>query len=306
MPYGTVAPVACYVEGWRRVWAHRKLLFLFYLPNLILAYLATLPLRKALTRSIGHSLMSDRLAAGLSLGFLGDLGYENPGLYSTLLSLTVAAGLIYLVTVTFLLGGAVRALSLPRRRALSEIFSDSAAYFGCYLRLLLLSIPFYAAALVLGWFVAKGILAASRSVGGPGPWLAARILTTLVLFFLLFFVNLLFDYAKILAVRDGAGRAFAALRGAFRFVFRHAGVGKGLALYYLVVVTGLLVLVLYNVGASLLDSPTPFAIALLALWQQLFILARLWVKLLFYSAQSAAVESLSPGIEPVEPVEFLA
>jgi|GEM_PF-5483387 len=296
---------SCYAEGWRRVRRHFRVVWLFYVPGLVLAYFASMPLGKALQRSIGHSLASDRVAAELSLRFLGDLAYEHAGLFPTLFALAATGAAIYLLTVTFLLGGAVRSLLLPEPRPVFEVLSDGARFFGCFLRLFLISLPAYAAAIGVGFLVGKGLVALFSLSASPGAWVCARVLAVLGILSGLWFVNLVFDYAKLLAVRHEEHRARGALREAVGFLFS-GRFWRAAGLYGLVLLTGALALGMYNLGAAVLDGPAPARIALLIVWQQLFILIRVVVKLLFYGAQASLMGWAEPRMEPVEPAGFLA
>ncbi|MDZ7374270.1 MAG: hypothetical protein ONB23_09910 [candidate division KSB1 bacterium] len=295
-----------YLEGWRRVWRERKLLWLFYLPSLLLAYLAALPLEKALERSIGHSLMSDRVAERLTFRFLGDLAYEHPGLFPILIALAAAGAAVYVLLVTFLLAGAVRSLVLPAGRPLSLTLADSVSFFGCYLRLFLLSLPIYGLGAGVAFLVARGVVALVDLVGAPWSWVLGRALAIALFLAALYWTNLVFDLAKIFAAQDNERRALSSLRKAGRFLFARPRLGQAAGVYLLALGTGVFVTALYNLGAAIWDRPATAAILALVVWQQLFVLARVAVKLLFYGALGCVVSGERPQWEPVEPSDLLA
>lgn len=292
--------------GIRQVFHHKKLLLLFYVPNLLLAYILTVPVKSALQRAIGHSLVSEEVARFVNISFLVELSREHPGLISALLSGVGGAMLVTVLLNTFLLGGAVSSLTLRRSSAWGEVFADSATYFGRFFRLFLLSLVGYALAIFLAFFLNRGFVALGRALADSSGSFAGRIagLVTLAVFVL--FVNQIFDYAKILTTRYDEPRAWHALRRSLGFIFSDAHFWRTLFLYYLVTAFAVLAVVVYNGGASVLDFPSNLFILLLFLWRQLFILVKVGIKLLYYSSQAMYVNAQLPQVEPMEPTEFLA
>ncbi len=292
--------------GVRQVFHHKKLLLLFYVPNLLLAYILTVPVRKALQQVIGHSLVSEEVARFVNVAFLVDFSRERPGLVSALLAGVGAAMLITVFLNTFLLGGAVSSLTLRRTSTWSDVLSDAASYFARFFRLLLLSLVGYALAVLVAFLLSRGFSALGQIVAAESGHFAGRVGGLLLLLLLVLFVNQIFDYAKILTVRYDEPRARVALRQAVGFIFTDGHFWRTLALYYLITACAGLAIFLYNTGASLLDSPNGFFVLLLFVWQQLFILTKVGIKLLYYGSQAMYVNSELPQVEPMEPTELLA
>ncbi len=295
-----------FAAGVRQVFHHKKLLLLFYVPNLLLAYILTVPVRKALQQVIGHSLVSEEVARFANIAFLADFAREQPRLVSTLLAGVGAAMLITVFLNTFLLGGAVSSLTLRRASAWGEVFSDAANYFGRFFRLLLLSLVGYGLAVFFALFLSRGLAALGQVLAHESGNFAGRVAGLLLLAVFVLFVNQIFDYAKILTVRYDEPGAWRAFRRALGFVFTDGHFWRTLGLYYLVTTFAVFAIFVYNGVAALLDSPTGFFILLLFLWQQLFILTKVGIKLLYYGSQAMYVNSELPQVEPMEPTELLA
>ena len=115
-----------------------------------------------------------------------------------------------------------------------------------------------------------------------------RVLLYAVFGLLLIAVNALFDYAKIRAVVEDRHSAIGALVAAARFL-RRVGV-RALALYLL---NGLLFLIVLAIYAAVAPGAAGggSAMWLAFLIGQAYLLARLWVKLLFYASQTALFQS---------------
>jgi hypothetical protein len=65
---------------------------------------------------------------------------------------------------------------------------------------------------------------------------------------------------------------------------------------------GIIALLIYNPIADLLSAPNAIIVAILFLWQQLFILFRMMLRLGLYSAQVHLYNELSGQVATAEPV----
>ena len=273
-----------------RYWPALLIIFLF---NLVMALLLTLPFRHLWVKSVGYSLAGKELASELNLGYLIDFfitnraslaaGYPAP--------LLLGAGVIYLLVNTFFAGGAIGLFHREERFTLESFFREAGRWFWRFLRLFLISLLFIGVVFLFNslW---KAIAKSALEESANEPlifWMTASRYGVVLL--LLLFVNMVFDYAKIATVISGGRRMFRTTFRAFGFVFSH--LGRTLGLYYLVILLGGILLALYlTVSYWLIPASV---VVLVFVWQQLYSVARVWVRLLFFSSQMALYKTAAPA-----------
>ena len=200
------------------------------------------------------------------------------------------AGAAYVLFWIFIVGGIIDRYARNRPVRSHGFFSASGVFFFRFLRLA-----------VFAW-IGYGVLFGyvhSWLFGWLYPWVtrdlavernafAVRVLLYLVFGLLLLATNMLFDYAKIRAVVEDRRSMIGALVAGGRFIARHhAGTS---ALYLLNGTLFVLVLAIYAAvvpRAGGLGWPMWLGLAV----GQLYLLARLWVKLVFYASQTSFFQS---------------
>ncbi|MDH5406185.1 MAG: hypothetical protein OEX80_06570, partial [Candidatus Aminicenantes bacterium] len=163
-------------------------------------------------------------------------------------------------------------------------FSFGGTYFNRFFRLFIISGILYGILYFLFVPYISGIInqvgetAASERVA-----MVLGLIFAVVMFFLLFLVNMIFDYAKIRTV-VGDGRSMIVQTGkAIGFVFKNFG--RTMGLYYFIGVLGIVFMVIYGVVEPRISQVTPLLVLLAFVWQQVYMLARIWVRLTFFSSQ---------------------
>jgi hypothetical protein len=283
----------------------------------LVTVLASVPLalgvRAAIARHLGSSLEADRAAAGANYNWMLEFSEQAGGVNTTfgprvlgfgavldnLSALAdresrpaaiVGVAVLYLLAWTFFAGGLIDRYARGRALGAPAFFQACGGFFGRLIRLGLISAVVY------------GLL-----FGALHPWLFDAVyhkltndmnvertawyirVTLYVLFALLLGAsNLLFDYAKVRLVVEDRRSAVGALRAGGRFVARH---WRGCVTLYildlalLVVVFTAYALVAPGAGAPGLSMWAGVAIS------QLYILARLWVKLVFWASEAVWFQS---------------
>ena len=279
-----------------RNWGMILLLFLF---NLLFAGIAAVPMHGLLDKFIGHSLVSQQLTESFSLQFLFEFLHENRAPLDWILPMVIYLGLFYLLLNTLLLGGVIHVFrNADGRFTLEFFFHGCGKFFFRFLRLFLLSLPFFLLTGIL-WMILNSLLRRlglamhSEVVTFWLFWL--RLLLLLVL---LFFVNMIFDYAKIGTVVDDSKRMWKTARTCIKFVFRN--LGRTLALYYLIALLGLLFLAVYILLSHAMTSSSGVLIVLLVVFQQVYMFLQVWFRLTLYSSQMALFRALALPTVPGE------
>jgi hypothetical protein len=112
--------------------------------------------------------------------------------------------------------------------------------------------------------------------------------------------SLAFDYAAIRLAVEDSRKSVRAYLGAFRLVWRARF--RTVGLYIVLWLVVLLFLGAYIGVAQLVPQTSLVLVFLLFLVRQVTVLAKVWCRLLFYSAQCALYRDLRPSLVPVEPV----
>ena len=308
--------VRSFVAGLEKVVQFPSLIAWLYLTSVLLTVPLALSMRTLLKDSLGSSLVHENLRQGFDMDWYGEFSSGGAGLAdsfgpSVVGSLPILsnleklidgeilqadrtillAGLLFLLAWAFFAGGILDRYAHPDEPPTrARFFSQNGEYFFRFVRLLIISLLFY-------W----GIF---RWVANPlHDWLedATRdvtqektdILFTLLVYaleaFLLLLVSLVLDYAKIaLVVERRRSALLACLRGA-RFVLAHPG--SALGLYLLLAAVGLLLVWLYSLVAPGPGQSGTTTILLAFLVGQIYLIARLGLKLWFLAGQTALFQA---------------
>ncbi len=284
---------------------------------LVLTFLVALPtglaLRGMIESHLGDSLAADTAASGVNYDWWQEFEAQAAGVavtftprilgfgavlddISSLLDnrrhavQVVATGAAYVAVWVFLVGGIIDRYARSRRLGAPAFFAVAGGFFFRFLRLAVLAWVAYAVLFgwVHGWLFERFYGWMTRDWAVERDAFALRLLLYAAFGALLAAVNVVFDYAKIRAVVEDRASMVGALAAGARFVRRHAGAAFGL--YFL---DGLLFLAVIGVygaiapGAGSAGWSTWFGLLI----GELYLLARLWVKLLFYASQTALFQA---------------
>ncbi|MDZ7362752.1 MAG: hypothetical protein ONB46_18795 [candidate division KSB1 bacterium] len=283
--------------GFAQVWANKRLILVFYLANLFFGLLLMLPLRAMLSDFIGNSEMGAKLGGPLDMDFLFEFfkhsGEVVPALTGLLLIVPIANWLFTL----FLSGGAFATFAADGKYQATFFWSNAAKYFGRFLRLTLWSVPVFAIFFCLQ-YLESGV---ERLIFGSDPyqnitywggWIKVGLRQ---LGFLLFGMAL--DYARIHTVLNDEQKMRVSLVQGLKFAFGNFLQTFGLA--FLLLAVGAAALVVYNPVANSLSAPNAMIIFMLFIWQQIYMLFRMTLRLTTYSSQLDLYRRLIAGPESV-------
>jgi hypothetical protein len=272
-------------EGLRITLGKARMAGGLWLINLVYALAVLTPFVLFLERDFGHSELGRRLGT-VDFIWLGDLLFKYRSALPAAAGWILAPLVIYLLLSVFLNGGIVgRVLDRGGSPTVRAFFSDCGAFGFRFLRLFLLQLLFDL--LVLAGTV--GLLSAlfRPAIEGAGTEWTVLVLSNLPLLLSLLpltLVHVAFDYARILTVAGNEPRVLVALGSALRFLRRRFFGGWSLFL---------LVGALFVGGAAMdrilthaLSGPGSLEIVAALLWSQAFIVFRIGIKILFFSAQA--------------------
>lgn len=305
------------LRGFWRVMSSPGLIIWLWLVNIAVALPVAWMMTDSLRSSIGGSLVDEKLTESFDMGWYGEFDAKATGLETTFTPTVTGAGafytnlegwlngdlfkgftglvglgVFYAVLWALFLGGVLNRYSGDTRRFnLSRFFSSGGQFFFRFLRLAVLSgVLYYLVYRFAGWLFSS-IQESTIDVTVEGTVFLYTILAAVVVVFLLTFVNMAFDYAKILTFKENRkSMALAAVRG-FGFVFSHPA--KTMGLYYGLGALGLVLLALYASIAPGANQSTAIGVAFAFFIGQAFLVSKLMLRLMFYAAQMALYETVS-------------
>ena len=303
--FGAVTVVDAFIDGLNRVKRAPFLVMGVWLTSLLLALPLTIVLQQMIGAHLGASIAAESAAAGVNYDWWNEFLAQTSGIglsfvpailgfaavmknlstiadtnaLPTAIAIAVAS---HIVVSLFLAGGLLDRLARDHRVGSAAFFSACGVYFLRFLRLAVIAslvywvlfIPFHR------WLFDELYPALIRDVTVERTAFFIRVGLYLVFAAPLFFVNILFDYAKIRAVVEDRRSMIGAVAASWRFIRRQPI--AVLALYKLNAVLFLAVLGLYYfVAPGANASALAFAIG------QVYIVLRVIVRLQFTASQTA-------------------
>ena len=297
-------------KGFRITGKAWKLVILLFMINLLFSLLLAIPMYNSLKDSFGQSEAGSRMAKGFDYIWWQEFRDEAKGLETTfspsiigkgailnnLESLIqmrffsssptlIAFGLFYIILHVFLAGGILTILNqdVPKF-SMKEFARGAGSHFFRFFVLMLFSWVFI---ISIGVFlrdavssVLTNITADSLSEVTPFTYMLAL---SALIFVLLLFIQMVFDYARIKVVLDESRNVLKSTLEAVAFVFKHPFSTFGL--FYLILLIQVAVTVIYILLKEIIpQSNFPWVLAGFLL-QQMFIIAIIWIRCLLYSSQ---------------------
>ncbi len=300
-----------FLEGIRRVSRAKRYIFVVYLVNLLLAIVLGLALAHSIQSSLGHSMASVNLQKGFDDLWYRSYSAQATGLESTFEPGVVGIGavfngldafisgefvrnettilgvaLLYLLLWTFFAAGFIAIYSATEESP--GFFKQSARFFPRFFVLFIMAgvLYFLLFNFVLGWL--SGLVdSLTRNTLDERIHFAYTLGKYLVFLLLLWFVNMLFDYSKIVTVKDNHKNALTAPFKALAFVLPNFG--RTYRLYLSLGLVWIAFMLLYWLVAPGAGQSTALAIFGAFLLGQIYLLTRIWTRCLFLGSQTAMI-----------------
>ena len=304
-----MSPLRAWRDGIRRVAGAPLILAGVWLMTTLVGLPLALVMRSDISSHLGASLAAETAASGVNYEWMQEFADQATGLGTTLkptilgfgavldnLSafldntarplIIVGAAAAYIVLWLFVAGGIIDRYARDRATGVQGFFSASGVFFFRFLRLAIVMFAVYG--LLFGyahpWLFDRIYPRLIREVSDERTAFLVRAGLYLVFGLTLGACNLVFDYAKVRAVVEDRRSALGALTSGIRFVRRNFG--AAVTLYLLDM--GLFAATL---GAYAAVAPRTGGIGWM-MWvgfamAQVYILARLCVKLIFWASETA-------------------
>lgn len=287
-----------------------RMIILLFVINLAFSLILAVPMYHSLKDSFGSSLVGERMAGGFDYLWWEEYRDEAQGLEQTftpsiigkgailnnlegliqmrvfdLPPVILVFGILYIILHTFLAGGILACIKKPDHSfSLKRFFKGAGSHFFRFFLLMVLSWVFF---LIVGRFVKGGFDSILDSVRDTAfsevPAFYWGLVFSAVVFFLLLFIQMVFDYARIKVVLEDRPNILVSAAGAFGFVFRHPG--PTLGLFYLLFLVQIIISLIYILIQGFIPQSSFLTVALAFLIQQVFIFGLIWIRCWLYSSQ---------------------
>lgn len=275
-----------------------KFIVLLWFSNAALAFVLAVPIYALLIDNLQHSVLSDQLAAQFEyLWFIQFISiYKNTISHLPLLTYTIVV--IYLIIQSFYLGGMISVLNNIEKNHISDFFYGGVKYFFRFIKVLLISLIFIAVAFIVNDLIGDLIEYLFRDYDYQLTDFILRSLRYLLLILLLGIVFIISDYTRLeIAIKDnskvfsGIYNAVILIKNNFSLIF---------IVFLIIAVFGAIGAVIYNIVEIFVPSePYPFLILSFIL-QQLLIIFRLLIRMLFVSTEIIIYKDLSADLIDAE------
>jgi hypothetical protein len=308
-----MSTLAALRDGIGRVNRAPVILICVFVATLAAALPFSMVIRDALEAHLGSSMMAEQMTGGVNVQWwseftaqTGTLGQTfQPGIIgfaAVLDNLSAFAdgdvrpspllwlGAGYLLLWLFLAGGILDRYARARSTRSYEFFTACGVYFARFLRMA----PFIALAYYLLFAVVHPLLLErlfgelTRDVTVERTAFFIRLVLYAIFGILLAIISVVFDYAKVRAVVEDRRSMIGAIAAGARFARRNAA-----AVVALYVMTGCLfvaLLAIYAIAAPSASS-TGAGVWIGLLIGQLYLLGRLWIRLVFFASETALFQS---------------
>ena len=207
-------------------------------------------------------------------------------------SLLFFLGLLYVCTNTFLAGGFIGIYAKEYPSTFTEFLMDGARYFGKFFRVALVAlIVYYLFYAVLVDWINSSIQSWTQNEASETVPHTYYMIRNIVVLFVMSVLSMVFDYARVRMVVDERTSSLGATVAGGRFAL--ANFLSTYGLYFLLIVIGFILIVLYALVESLISQNSYWPLVLLFVVQQLYMLFRLWLKANFYASQTRLYQGLS-------------
>ena len=273
--------------GLRKVNNNLHFIGLLWALNIAFAMILSMTLFRLLNADLGGSLVGDSLMQGFDYRWYQEFFFKYQTTLEMFTNTLIIVGSIYILIQTFLLGGLLSVLYSSERKTLFiDFFYGGVRYFYRFFKILLLAMLFYVGL----FFVNRWGTAATENLLGASESEALRISVIAVRYILLalifFFLNIIFDYTKISIVVREEGKVFKEWWRAVKFTVSHAGTTVGL--FVLLFILGVGIFGLYYFFENIFQPISSYGmIFLVFVLHQIYIGARIWLRMMFYASQLA-------------------
>jgi hypothetical protein len=305
--------VSAWRDGLRRVHRAPAILAGVWALTLLVSLPLAVAMRGMLAQHLGQSLAADTAATGVNYDWMQEFGDQATGLGVTFKPTIIGFGAVldnlsafldntarplvvagaasaYVVLWIFLEGGILDRYARDRATRANGFFAVSGVFFFRFLRLAAMQWIVYAVLfrMLHPWLFDNVFPRLTHETSVERRAFFVRVGLYLVFGVALAVCTTIFDYAKVRAVVEDRRSMIGACRAGIGFIVRNAGAVTGLFLANFALFVG--VVLLYALLAPGAGGGGAWVWLTFAIGQ-LYVIARLWVKLSFWATETALFQS---------------
>lgn len=281
-----------YGKGIKEATLQPKMISILWFVNFIFGAVVFYLFYRRFSEVIGSSRMADKILKKLDYNFVFEFLVYNGQFIKTILFLAFMLMLIYFLVSIFLYGGILNRLVQSHRsydvgrdngRFAPVFFQGGGKYFGRFFRLTIYSLILWFVVLI--FFFGLTRLVGALTTRGTKEQLAFYlfVLEVVIGLFLVYLIKMILDYTRIKIVTEDTRYVFRSLFQSIGFVFQNFG--KALGIYYLLVLTGIILIGIYWLLRQVIPDYSFLTLLITFILYQLFIASRGWLKIALQAAQ---------------------
>jgi hypothetical protein len=272
-----------------------RMLVLLWFIYLLFSLFVVAPFYFLLESQFSRSLLGERLFGGDGLLWLGDLVYKFQDIPPLLSGCMLGSFVLFLLFLVFLNGGIIGRIAAGEEKlTLGNFFGDCGRYFGRFFRVFLISLVGYLLVFgILGRFISIPFRVWSKGASTQWTTLLSSSFRLVILLLLFSIVKMFFDYVKVTLVVEDSRKSVRTMLRNFGFLGRRFF--RAWSLFLLVGLLFVISTIVYLAVAKVLPK-AGIGPLLLFLWQQAYILMRLWITILFFTTEYGFLRSQRPAV----------
>jgi hypothetical protein len=272
-----------FIQGFSTTNSKARMVIYLWLTNFVFSLIIVTPFYLLFNKEFSRSLSGDSLAEGFGLLWFSDLAYKYKDIPGVMAGWALVPAIIFLFLYIFLNGGIIGRIADERKLINFEnFFSDCGKYFFRFFRVFLISLFGYALVIITHKLISSLFKLWTKNASTEWPLIISSNLKFLIFILLFSAVRMYFDYVKIRLVVEDSKRTI--LTTVLNLAFIGKRFFKAWFLYLLVGIMALLFGLAY-LGISKILPSSGYAVIMIFIWQQLYLLSRMWVKMLFFATE---------------------
>ncbi|MFC2167869.1 hypothetical protein ACFLRW_02710 [Acidobacteriota bacterium] len=298
-----------YVKGFHISRKNFRMILFMLVINLLFSLILAIPMYTSLEKKIGRSEVGDRMVKGFDYIWWEEFRDQSEGIETTFSPSIIGKGavldnfvhllhfgetplprtifvfgVVFVLLHTFLSGGIISILSkdIPVF-SIKGFFSGAGKVASRFFLLMIISWLFFFLVISLKDFLSSIVFNVSDTARSEiFPFYLSLIFSIFIYAVFLFF-QMVFDYARIKTVIEDSRSILQTTKDAFVFVFKN--IGSTMGLFYLLLLTNLVLTIVFLSLKEIIPQTSAFSIFAFFIVQQIFIGSFIWIRCWLYSSQ---------------------
>lgn len=278
-------------QGLKLLFKNYKFVWLFWGTNIALAAVLSLPIFFIMSDNLIHSAYSNRLSFGFDFAWFYQLEHLYKSSFEGLPYLLNGIIVIYIFIQIFFLGGLVSVFVNYKKNHFVDFFYGCVKYFYRFTKIAFISLFFYFLVFSFNDYTGELITMAFANSENQMFEFILRSSRYIFLILMIGVIDITSDYSKVaVAIKDSTKIIREVLK---TVVFVKRNFFKVFIIFFIVSATGGVGAVLYNVVDSYIPKYPYYYMVLTFIIQQLLIIFRLFIRMLFYSTEVTLYNELN-------------